>query len=616
MASCPSNVSFLRRKAARAFWRRSSSDGDDLVQEKVELNKAPQTSERVRPVPTISEKWEGFKHAFTSWTAFEEWVKVSDTELDKHGKVGGRMNQWSNEDLDPTPAYKRTWAWWNYVTFYWGLSFGNWTLGSSMIGIGLNWWQAIIVIFLSQFISSIAMFFNSRAASVYHIGYPCVARSVFGMWGSYYFVGARAALAIIWYGVQLYSGASLMANILQAVFGSGFTNIPNHIPESVGITSGGMLAFFLFWLLHLGFCAFRPYQLRKFFWFKSIVIVPACWGLFIFCMVNTGGQLGLTGLSETGAGAGGAWGWFFVSAINSGMGNTATLITNQPDIARWSRSRTGAMWSQLFTNPLAVTLSASLGILSTAAINNAWGLQLWNQWDLLTAIMDRYPTSGPRFAVFLCAATWLLSILGTNIAANMIPFGSDSSMLLPKYITIPRGQFIVEFLAFAICPWKILKSAGVFTTFLSGYGLFMASVVAIMICDYWLLTNGNVFIAHLYDGSPANTHYYYHRGWNLQALFAYLCGIALPFAGFVGSLGASVSTPATEMGQLGWLLSFCTSFVVYYVVCKIWPTKNQRLIKELGMGWEEAGAEEIVCVDGTVIEGKGWDYTEEGMIKA
>jgi hypothetical protein len=83
-----------------------------------------------------------------------------------------------------------------------GLSFGNWTLGSTMVGIGLNWWQSILVIFASQTISSIAMFFNSRCASVYHIGYPVVARSVFGMWGSYYFVGARAALAIIWYGVQ------------------------------------------------------------------------------------------------------------------------------------------------------------------------------------------------------------------------------------------------------------------------------------------------------------------------------------------------------------------------------------------------------------------------------
>lgn len=76
------------------------------------------------------------------------------------------------------------------------------TSTKSMIGVGLNWWQAIIVIFVSQFISSIAMAFNSRSAAVYHIGFPCVSRSVFGMWGSYYFVGARAILAIIWYAVQ------------------------------------------------------------------------------------------------------------------------------------------------------------------------------------------------------------------------------------------------------------------------------------------------------------------------------------------------------------------------------------------------------------------------------
>lgn len=71
-----------------------------------------------------------------------------------------------------------------------------------MVGIGLNWWQAIVVIFASQMISSIAMAFNSRAATMYHIGYPTVARAVFGMYGSYYFVAARAALAIIWFGVQ------------------------------------------------------------------------------------------------------------------------------------------------------------------------------------------------------------------------------------------------------------------------------------------------------------------------------------------------------------------------------------------------------------------------------
>ncbi|KAF5871457.1 putative uracil permease protein [Botrytis fragariae] len=543
-----------------------------------------------------AEKVGAFKNAFTSRQNFMDYVTVQDTALDRHS---GSNKVWSNEDLDPTPPEKRTWRWWNFVTFYLGLSFGNWTLGSTMVGIGLNWWQAIIVIFVSQLVSSVAMYFNSRCASVYHIGYPVVARSVFGMYGSYYFVGARAALAIIWYGVQLFSGASFMSNILRCIFGHNFTDIPNHIPESIGITSANMLAFFLFWLVHFPFCAFRPYQLRAFFWFKSIVVLPAVFGLFIFCMANTKGKVGSVYQSTLGEGA--AYGWFIMYGINSGMGNTATLITNQPDIARWSATRSGAQWSQLLTQPLSVTLSATFGILATAAINNNWGLDLWNPWDLLSAILDRYWSGSTRFAVFLLAFCWMVSILGTNIAANMIPFGADSTMLFPRFLTIPRGQYVVEFLAFAICPWKILASASVFTTFLSGYGIFMASVVAIMVCDYYALTKGNVFIGHLYNGTKANKHYYYFHGWNVQAIIAYICGVALPFPGFVGTLGASVSQSATNLGRLGWLLSFSVSFVVYFALCKIWPTPNQKLIKEMGLGWESQYGDIVIAEDGTQI---------------
>lgn len=548
----------------------------------------------------LASKAANVKNAFRTREDFKSFIKTDDTALDRHS---GATKTWSNEDLDPTPPEKRTWRWWNFVTFYMGLSFGNWTLGSTMVGIGLNWWQSILVIFASQLISSIAMFFNSRCASVYHIGYPVVARSVFGMWGSYYFVGARAVLAIVWYGVQLYSGASFMANILRCIFGHNYVDIPNHIPESVGITTSGMLAFFLFWLIHFPFCAFRPYQLKAFFWFKSIIVLPSIWGLFIFCMVNTKANVGSVYTNKID----GNKGWFVMYAINSGMGNTATLITNQPDIARWSKTKSGSQWSQLITNPIAVTLSASLGILATAAINNTWGLDLWNPWDLLSAILHRYWSASTRFAVFLSAFTWLVSILGTNIAANMIPFGSDSSMLLPSYINIPRGQFIVEFLAFAICPWKILASASVFTTFLSGYGLFMASVVAIMVCDYYLLTKGNVFIGHLYNGSKTNKHYYYHRGWNVQAIIAYICGIVPPFPGFVGTLGASVSQGATNVGRLGWLLSFFVSFIVYYLICLVWPTHNQSIIKEMGLKWEQESSDFVVAADGTEI-------VQEGMV--
>ncbi|KAH8651423.1 allantoin [Xylariales sp. PMI_506] len=562
----------------------------------------------------LAKKWASFRHALTSPAAFNEWIQAPATELDAHGHPYRRPgSRWSNEDLDPTPPAKRTWSWVNYVTFYVALSFGNWTLGSSMVGIGLNWWESIVVIFVSQLISSVAMFYNSRAASVYHIGYPVVGRSVFGMFGSYYVVGARALLAIIWYGIQLYSGASFLNVMLRCVFGHNYMDIPNTIPASVGITSAAMVGFFLFWLIHMGFTPFRPYQMRPFWWFKVTVMMPGIFGLFIFCMVNTKADLGSVYAGTIPAGT--SKGWFIIQAINAGMGNTANLITNQPDIARWSKTKTASMWSQLIANPLAVTISATLGILSTAAINNSWGLALWNPWDLLGAILDKYWTASGRTAVFLCASAWSVSLLGTNIAANMIPFGSDVTLLFPKYMTIPRGQFLVNCLAFAICPWQILQSAAVFTTFLSGYGLFMASVAAIMIADYWLLTKGNIAIGHLYNPGRENPHYYYYSGWNVQAYIAYIAGIALPFAGFVGTLGPTVSSAATKMGQLGWCLSFATSFLLYWGICLVWPTKNQKLIKDMDLGWEALASDEIVTVDGTTLVERGSAVVaEEGEI--
>ena len=238
------------------------------------------------------------------------------------------------------------------------------------------------------------------------------------------------------------------------------------------------------------------------------------------------------------------------------------------------------------------------------------GLALWNQWDLLDAILTRHWTAGARTGVALCAGGWAISILGTNIAANMIPFGSDSTMLFPRYITIPRGQFIVQCLAFAICPWKILTSASVFTTFLAGYGLFMASVVAVMICDYWLLTKGNIFMAYLYDGSKDNKHYWFHGGFNIQGIIAYVVGIALPFPGFCGTLGAKVSQSAENLGHLGWLISFVASFVVYYALCLVWPTQNQKLVKEMGLKWEEMSRKDIVAVDGTIITAEQEGYAD------
>ncbi|KAE8382401.1 permease for cytosine/purines, uracil, thiamine, allantoin-domain-containing protein [Aspergillus bertholletiae] len=332
------------------------------------------------------------------------------------------QSQWVNEDLLPTPPEKQS-------QFDISINFTNWTLGSSMIGIGLSWWQSIVVIFVSQLICSIAMAFNSRAESVYHIGYPCVVYSIFGIWGNYHFVVARAVMAVIC--------AEYMYNILRAIFGHHFTDISNRLPTSAGITSLLILAFFLCWLVQLPFCHFRPYQLRKFFWFKSIVSLLSMFGL-------------IRSLSTSTSRSSSATAWLILAGINSGIGNLANLIINQPDYSRWSNTPNASVWTQLVVTPISVTLSASFGIIATTA-------------DSMNLILDHYWSSRARFAVFLYTFAWLAQI------------------------------YIIEFLDRAVFPLEILVSATKFQAFLSGYALMVA--VAIMLCDHFLLTKGTVALA-------------------------------------------------------------------------------------------------------------------------
>ncbi|KAH8807554.1 allantoin [Xylogone sp. PMI_703] len=463
-----------------------------------------------------------FQRAFRSRQAFIAYLRT-DLVSDTHSQAYDP--RWSNRDLLPSPPEHCNWS--------------------------------------CQFISSVATWYNSRAATTYHIGYPAVARSVFEMWGSVYVVSARAALAIIWYGIQLYQGSSYIVNILHAIFGHYYTDTPNGIPASMGFTTQQMIAFLIFWLLHIPFIFLRPYQVRHFFTAKAFLAIPAAFGLFIYCMVTTRGNLGpLFGTRKSNSNLA----WTFIWCINSGMGNVATLITNQPDLARWAKSNRSPMAGVLIAYPL---------------------ITLWNPWDLMAEILNHHWRSDVRFAIVLCASAWVVVALATNIGCNMIPFGADASLLWPKYLTITRRQLIVHLAGFAICPWKIMASASIFLTFLSGYAIFMGPVVAVMICEYFIISRGNIFIPSLY-------HYWYHRGWNVEAYVAYVVAVAIVFPGFIGSLGAKVSIQALDLGRLGWCLSFIVAFFIYWFLNLIWPHRNIQNFK--GLRREELAKKEIVGV--------------------
>lgn len=171
------------------------------------------------PLRAISGWSARLRIGLSSKNAFLQYVR---TEGNAHGG-----HSWTNEDLKPSPPHMVNWRWYNFCLFWFGMGFGNWyvrighrqcrkithaltlirTLGSSIVGAGLTWWQATIVVWIGAGVSGTCMALNSRAAANYHIGYPVILRTCFGMYGHYWPVISRGACAMLWVAVLSKSNA-------------------------------------------------------------------------------------------------------------------------------------------------------------------------------------------------------------------------------------------------------------------------------------------------------------------------------------------------------------------------------------------------------------------------
>lgn len=329
------------------------------------------------------------------------------------------------------------------------------------------------------------------------------------------------------------------------------------------------------------------------------MVAPACFAVLIWAIVLNGGSVGPSFQVSPQIQDPDYYGWLWMMALNSGFGGCSALIVAQADIARYARKPSDQTWSQLITYPVFSALPALFGILVASCTSNFWGKQYWNLWDVLSKALDYYEmSSASRALVFLASFAFAVAILGTNVAANSLPFGSDIAGLFPRWINIRRGQVLCALLTFPIVPWKIIKSAKSLLTFLSGYSILMGPFAAICIVDYFFVRNGNYYISDLYVGN-SKSRYWYTRGWNIRAAVAWIAGVALPFPGFIATFGTvSVNTGATRMWYLGYLLSLVVSGGLYYMSYFIFTDKSI----DKSLGFEDLAAEYDVVLEGQEAE--------------
>ena len=107
-------------------------------------------------------------------------------------------------DLAPVLFAGRTRGTGHYATLWISmcLCITTYTLASSLIEGGMNWWHALLTIFLGNTIVLAPMLLNSRAEARYGIPFPVLAGTSFEVRGANVPAMLRAVIACSWFGIQ------------------------------------------------------------------------------------------------------------------------------------------------------------------------------------------------------------------------------------------------------------------------------------------------------------------------------------------------------------------------------------------------------------------------------
>ncbi|KAJ3460764.1 hypothetical protein MRS44_011631 [Fusarium solani] len=473
--------------------------------------------------------------------------------------------------LDPVPEERRTWAAWSFAGYWFSdlFTIAGWQIASSTILNGLGTTDAILIAMVAGFCNSVPTVLNGCIGSDHHIAFPVAIRASFGYWFSYFAVVTRCVLALFWFNIQGFGGASAMAAVITSIWPS-FSHLPNHLPESAGITTQTMVAYLVYNLVQFPLLLIPTDRLQWLFLAKATLVPPMVICMTVWTCLRAGGRSDIFQVRPTVHGTDRVWLW--LATMTSVTGGYSTIAVNIPDFSRFSKTPT-AQWCQLPLIPFFKVLTSLFGIICTGASIRIYGEYVWDPLQIVTSWGT---TPGGRFAAFVASTIWLLARICCNISANSISFANDISTLFSRWFNIRRGVIFAAIVgAWGLVPWKINSAAGSLLSFMSGYAIILGQFAGIMIAGYWIIWRRSLDVVSLYD--PKGTYRYNKFGTNWRA-FIVVFGIVGPL---VPGLARAASPSAVHIGtglrhlySISWLFGFFTALISYFTLMKVFPAKS------------------------------------------
>lgn len=468
-----------------------------------------------------------------------------------------------SEDLAAIPQSERTWNTWNYAALWISMSLciPTYMLASSLIEGGMNWWQAILTIFLGNTVVLIPMILNGRAGAKYGIPFPVFARASFGVRGANIPAMLRAIVACGWFGIQTWIGGFSIYQMLR-VWIPSLETLPDIFPESFGLKTGPAICFLLFWFLNMYIVYLGVESIKKLLVFKAFFLPIAALALLFWAISAANGLGPILSQPSKFTSSIQFWNYFF-PALTGMVGFWATLSLNIPDFTRYAKSQRAQVLGQTIGLPTSMTLFAFIGVVVTSATAIIYGSTVWDPVALAGKFENKILVS----ITMICIA---ISTLATNIAANIVSPANDFANLAPSKISFRTGGYITGIIGVLIFPWKLISDPnGYIFTWLIAYSSLLGPVGGIMIADYFFIKKQELSVNDLYE---VNGVYSYSGGFNIAAIISLLLGIIPNIPGFLTTIGITSKNTFPYwidiLYNYAWFVGFGVSFVAYLILIR------------------------------------------------
>lgn len=468
-----------------------------------------------------------------------------------------------NDDLIAVPQSKRTWTTGNYAALWVSMSLciPTYMLASSLIDGGMNWWQAIITIFLGNLVVLIPMVLNGHAGAKYGIPFPVFARASFGVVGANIPAILRAIVACGWFGIQTWIGGFSLYLLLK-IWWPSIEKLHPIFPASFGLETGPAITFLLFWLLNMVVVYLGVDSIKKLLVFKAFFLPFAALAL-LFWAISAGHGLGPILAQPSKFENSAAFWHYFFPALTGMVGFWATLSLNIPDFTRYAKSQRAQVVGQAIALPTSMTLFSFIGVVVTSATMIIYGETIWDPLVLAGKFES-------KFLVTIAMISVMISTLATNIAANIVSPANDFANISPSKISFKTGGYITGIIGILIMPWKLIADpSGYIFTWLIAYSGLLGPIGGIMIVDYYFINNKNLVLDDLYKLKGIYT---FKKGFNIIAIIALILGVLPIIPGFLIQIKILekelVWNWLAEMYNYAWFVGFFISGCTYWILSK------------------------------------------------